>query len=961
MVEEPPALVVPDVLDAPLDGEGHLGAEPPAKPADSDERTVRAPLVVLAGALAASSAAWMVTRLFRGGVLPLVVALVGVAIGSGAIFLAHRLGRSSIIQYLAMPVAAAAGAGFAVTAAATGDSLPRLVLDAVRGGGLSNPPIPFDPGWRFLLLVLFAIVAAGACSLGVSLARPKLALALPLPVALGASLLQPSGSELLASAVAIVLLVAALAVAYGAELANDGVSGGSFEVRRLVRGATLLLVVVAVLFGVAQTDFLFPDTNKDEVIPPMKPPTPPPEPDRELFQVRSDQKGPWRVGVLDVYQDNAFLLPSVDPKRVTKVPSTGVLVPPTGPTYTATFHIKSVRGQTLIVPANATAVKGVGQKMTYDPRTQLARLVETSLPREFEYTVEAPISAESSVLNSAPDPNPAIASEFTAMPPAPPKVLELLARADEATKTRFDRLQLVRQALYKSVVAAGGGTPVDVPPARVDELLAGGEASPYEITAAEVMLARWAGIPARIGFGFYGGDPIDGGTSFRPRHGAAWLEAYFEGAGWIPIVGTPPKAKPSLSNDQKKQDPTVVPTDELALAVIVPVRLQNVRLIYEVIRYYASLGVPIVLALVLLLIGYPGLFKVARTRKRRAWAAERGPVPRVVVAYAELRDRLYDLNIGDPRHSPLELLADVEPDDEHAELAWLVTRGLWGDLRRDLRLEDVEAAERMARSVQRRVDRAQSGLNRALAWSSRVSLRDPWSDEIPNTWRARTPRTKVQRGATGRGRLRLRLPRLPRRRLAAVASAIVAVVMLGGCVPGPQLAESPIRFPDPMVPPTVLGFPLERQATVEAQYAKPGDAGLVSEGRVYTIRKGASIQGSVQISLLKPDVDGRSWKVQSSVERGLGSEEGFRTIHAGTVRLRTIDLSEQRIYAWFPPELNVMELFIMRKGFEEAEQVVLELIKYQRSAPPGSPGPADAVPPPTSSTTLAPTAPGGTT
>jgi hypothetical protein len=189
--------------------------------------------------------------------------------------------------------------------------------------------------------------------------------------------------------------------------------------------------------------------------------------------------------------------------------------------------------------------------------------------------------------------------------------------------------------------------------------------------------------------------------------------------------------------------------------------------------------------------------------------------------------------------------------------------------------------------------------------------------------------------------------------MAAAASALAALVMIGGCVPGPKMAEEPIRFPDPLLPAQVLGFPIERQVAVESQYAKPGDAGLVREGRVFTIRKAASIQGSVQVSLLKPDVDGRDPDVQSSVERGLGSSEGFRTIHVGTVRLRAIELAEQRVYAWFPPELNVMELFIMRRGFEEAEQVVLAIIEFQRTAAPGTPGPADATPPTTT--------PGGTT
>ena len=32
----------------------------------------------------------------------------------------------------------------------------------------------------------------------------------------------------------------------------------------------------------------------------------------------------------------------------------------------------------------------------------------------------------------------------------------------------------------------------------------GATATPYEIVAAEALLARWAGVPARIGFGFDG-------------------------------------------------------------------------------------------------------------------------------------------------------------------------------------------------------------------------------------------------------------------------------------------------------------------------------------------------------------------------------------------------------------------------------------------------------------------------
>ena len=37
------------------------------------------------------------------------------------------------------------------------------------------------------------------------------------------------------------------------------------------------------------------------------------------------------------------------------------------------------------------------------------------------------------------------------------------------------------------------------PVAKVDDMLNGGEATPYQITAAEALLARWAGVPSRPG------------------------------------------------------------------------------------------------------------------------------------------------------------------------------------------------------------------------------------------------------------------------------------------------------------------------------------------------------------------------------------------------------------------------------------------------------------------------------
>jgi transglutaminase-like putative cysteine protease len=945
IVEDRPLIEEPAAEEAALAAAAeHLpdDAGAPAEP----EKAVRAGMVIIAAALATCSSAWMASRLFRGP-LPMLVALAGIGVGAGLTFLSARLGRSAIVQYAVLPVAAVVGAILA-TSAAGGGSLPTLVVDAIRGGGLQEPPIPFDPGWRFLFVLLFAAVSGAGASLGVSMRRPKLAVGFPLPVALGAAVIQPKGSELVSSAVAIVFLVGALAVAYGADLASDGVVGGGFETRRLLRGTALLTAVVVALVGLAQTDFLFPVPDKDEVIPPQRPPSPPPTPDRELFTIKTDRPGPWRVGVLDVYQDNAFLLPSVDKKRVLPVPKDGRVAPAARETYKAELTLVDVKGQTLLTPASTAVVSGLGDDLSYDPRTQLVKLAKTSIRRDTKYTVEAEVPADGKAMAAAPDPNPLIAKEFAAMPPAPPGVVEVLTKADAATTNRFDRLQFVRQALYSNVIAAGGGRPVDILPAKVDEMLKGGEASPFEINAAEVMLARWAGVPARLGFGFYGGEAKgEGVVSFRPRHGAAWLEAYFEGLGWVPIIGTPPKAKASLSNEQKKQDPKVVPSEELALTVYVAVDRPSIRLLYELVRFYAIRVVPIFLALLALILGYPAIIKLLRSRKRRQWAAEHGLLQRIVVAYAEMRDRCYDLNAGDPRHSPIEFLADLSDDDEHQELAWLVTRAVWGDLHRDLQISDAEAAEEMAASVQKRLDREQTGLNRLLAWTSRVSLRDPWTDEIPNIWfTPRAPQPAPLPAAEGTRRLRLPRLRLPgRRRVAGAAAIILAVFALGGCGGRGDDAKAPSTFPNPIAPQRVLDrYDIERRPEIEGEFKRPKGNALVTDGRVFTVRDGDTIQGSIQISVLRPDVDGDSWEVQRGVMSDLGAIRAFTMRHYGTIHLEVMQTAEEQVFVWFPPEHNVIQLFLMRKTFDDATKVVLAVIAHQRSAAAGSPEPLAGTP-----------------
>jgi hypothetical protein len=523
-------------------------------------------------------------------------------------------------------------------------------------------------------------------------------------------------------------------------------------------------------------------------------------------------------------------------------------------------------------------------------------------------------------------------------------------------------MQDLRQKLYDKVVAAGGGAPAPVSPQRVVDMLNGGRGNPFEIVAAEALLARWAGVPSRIGFGYEPQTAGSGVYEVHPRDGAAWLEVWFQGHGWLPVVGVPPRAQATFDRSQRNSDPTITPSDKLGLVVFVPVQVHTSLLLYEQVRWWLLRTVPIALLAIALLLAYPMLVKRLRSVLRARWALQRGPAERVAVAYCEFRDAMLDLAIGAPVLTPLRFVAEIERDDEHTELAWLVTRALWGDLRRDLRDDDADAAELLARSVRRRTVRAQSLLTRMLAAVARTSLREPYSTEVPNLW----PRLRIALPAPAGWRPR----RMLLRRRVAVAGATLLLVAIctatlpQGAPPAPAAAHpSSARDDatlDALVPASAGALRMLRQTSVEAAFRTTGAASLVTAGHVYTIHNGDVIEGSVQVSLLRADVQRESPEVLSGLRDRMGG--GTFTdmvervpLYDGTcacpgqfteVQVRDEPLRfhqriwmsaqpDQRIYFWFPPRQRTLEIVVLRGQFPalSADELVLTMSDRQHGAP----------------------------
>jgi hypothetical protein len=581
---------------------------------------------------------------------------------------------------------------------------------------------------------MFVILGFCAAWVAAALERPQLGLAMPLPVLALTAISQPAEGLFVAGLLGGVPLVAALAVLYGGDAAGASGLGRAFEVKRAVRGVAALAPVMALLVLVGNSSFLFPKPIYDPSQKPQKPRAVPlsAAQDRVLFEVDGPITGPWVIGALDVYDGRSWRLAPFDPRRLKPAPADGVVDPGRPAGVTVKFTTRDL-GDTPNFPGVALVAKASfpGPAPLFDPRVGVFRVKTGRVPANLAYTMSLPAYPTAAQLQAAGPSVPPAMRELLQVPAPPPAVRQLL---DQAPANPWLRLDFLRAKLNQVVVATGAGVPGDVPPSKVQDLLAGKhEGSPFEIVAAEALLARWAGVPSRIGFGFDGGQKENGATTIRPKNAAQFLQVWFKGFGWVPLVGAPPRAKTSLDTHQDQQfNPTIQPSDDVAVELYIPIRLDNLRQLYQRVRDVLLQVLPYAGAALAFYLGLPSLSKARRRAKRRRWAAREGADAQVAVEYAELRDQAADLGLGDPYDTPLEYLRRVVDDDEHGELAWLVTRVLYGDMARTVTAEDVVAAREMSESLRRRLFRAQPLQTRVLSVLSRASLHEPYTTEVPN-------------------------------------------------------------------------------------------------------------------------------------------------------------------------------------------------------------------------------------
>lgn len=616
--------------------------------------------------------------------------------------------------------------------------LGKLLRTAASQGDLLRPPVLFQPGWHAVLGWTMACIGFAAGWLALEVEKPAFGLLISVPLIAFAAISVPKSQQVLTGLACLVFLAAGLAMLSGLHEpgTEDEAPDRKYEVRRAMRAVPLVAGVTIALYFASQSNLLFPppiyDPAQQARLPKRIPLTE--VVDRVLFEVKAKFSGPWKMGTLDVYDGHDWRLPPYSDATVKEIPRTGLVGEDLKPEVSATFTVRGLTGAVLPGVANVVGLVAdlpKDMKVSYDKRAGLVRVTQGQMRTNFKYTMVAAGVPRLEALRSAERDAPDEIKQFLKMPKPPAAVVSLLRQAPN--DSLWNRIDFLRKKLLDTVESSGAGEPISITAARVGEMLTTKPtATPFEIVAAQAMLARWAGVPARIGYGFDGGEPGPDKETLqvRPKHGALFMEVYFPHYGWLPIIGQPRKAKADLSDGPQQFSSDLEASNDISVNVVIPELTVPRGELFRAIRRVLGAVFPAVLLIALCYVLWPLPYKAARRAQRRTWANRHGATARIALAYAEWRDMVTDYGYTYASDPPLMFLARFSPDGAHEELAWLVTRTLWGDLQRAVGVDDAVAAEELSASLRQRLARAHPFTLRAVATLSRLSIRNPYAPKL---------------------------------------------------------------------------------------------------------------------------------------------------------------------------------------------------------------------------------------
>lgn len=178
------------------------------------------------------------------------------------------------------------------------------------------------------------------------------------------------------------------------------------------------------------------------------------------------------------------------------------------------------------------------------------------------------------------------------------------------------------------------------------------------------------------------------------------------------------------------------------------------------------------------------------------------------------------------------------------------------------------------------------------------------------------------------------------RRTALAAAAVLAVALIAaGCGPGEadddaQATPSPMEVPLELVPEEIgdgLAFVENTDETTQAAFAATSPDVLIADGRLWEIRRGQRLIGTLQISTMKPRVDFTDESHRQSVIAELPGN--VRGLPIQGLEVQHTARQEVHEFMWFGRSLfNVLKLKVQD---EDPEALAEEIIAHQLSTDTG--------------------------
>ncbi|AGL15508.1 transglutaminase domain-containing protein [Actinoplanes sp. N902-109] len=255
-----------------------------------------------------------------------------------------------------------------------------------------------------------------------------------------------------------------------------------------------------------------------------------------------------RFGTADVLNQDGFVNRTPTGRPISR----GLSDPRTDPDtdggdfkeYHAEVEITNDFAQALAPVYGATiGVDGLDGAWSYDQSAQTifsSRSTTRGQKYSFDYVRATYTPGELREAQSLPSDNPLV-TQFTAVP----KDLKVERLVDSLTKSRdtqYDKMMALYRYFSKDNGFSYSLTTADPDggASAISAFLDNKAGYCQQYAAALAWMARVAGMPARVAFGFTRGSTRDGNAYvLTNRNAHAWTEVYFEGFGWIPFDATP--------------------------------------------------------------------------------------------------------------------------------------------------------------------------------------------------------------------------------------------------------------------------------------------------------------------------------------------------------------------------------------------------------------------------------------